>query len=225
MVPLCAGRQSPKASPARSCEVERRLRRIQRDGAGTAVAEHKRASARAVRCGHRKPDGGCAARRRRRGTLPACGGDILQTLAGPCPVSVGDDACIVPETRDAARLRGGRNRPPYKAPAIGRRCGSGSCPPSPPTGRCKHRPLRRGATLHDCHPPVVPAVPGCAGRTPYIVGRAFSPAGGLAASRKDIGGARHRTPQSADADSSPCRGAFQAAVPPKPPLQGEVDAP
>ena len=35
-----------------------------------AVAEHKRASARAVRCGHRKPDGGCAVRRRRRGAVP-----------------------------------------------------------------------------------------------------------------------------------------------------------
>ena len=72
------GRQAlDKASPARGCGVERRLRRIQRDGAGAAVAEHKRASARAVRCGHRKPDGGCAARRRRRGALPLCGGDIL----------------------------------------------------------------------------------------------------------------------------------------------------
>ena len=63
-----------------------------------AVAEHKRASARAVRCGHRKPDGGCAARRRRRGALPPCPTGILQTLAGPCPAFVGDDACIVPET-------------------------------------------------------------------------------------------------------------------------------
>ena len=63
-----------------------------------AVAEHKRASARSVRCGHRKPDGGCAARRRRRGALPPCLAGILQNPAGPCPASVGDDACIVPET-------------------------------------------------------------------------------------------------------------------------------
>ena len=35
-----------------------------------AVAGHKRASARAVRCGHRKPDGGCAVRRKRRGAVP-----------------------------------------------------------------------------------------------------------------------------------------------------------
>ena len=74
-----------KASPARGCGVERRLRRRKRDGAGLTVAEHKRASARAVRCGHRKPDGGCAARRRRRGALPVCDGNILQSPAGPCP--------------------------------------------------------------------------------------------------------------------------------------------
>ena len=30
--------------------------------------------------------GGCAARRRRRGALPLCGGGILQSRAGPCPV-------------------------------------------------------------------------------------------------------------------------------------------
>ena len=42
-----------------------------------------------------------------------------------------------------------------------------------------------------------PAVPGYAVRLPYIVGRAFTPAGGLAAARKDIGKARRRTPQSA----------------------------
>ena len=87
-----------KASPARGCRVERRLRRRKRDGAGLTVAEHKRASARAVRCGYRKPDDGCAVRRRRRGALPLCAGDILQSLAEPCPASVGDDACIVPET-------------------------------------------------------------------------------------------------------------------------------
>ena len=35
-----------------------------------AVAERKWASAHAARCGHRKPDGGCAVRRRRRGAVP-----------------------------------------------------------------------------------------------------------------------------------------------------------
>ncbi len=49
--------------------------------------------------------------------------------------------------------------------------------------------------------------------------------GRFAVIRKDTGKARRRTPQSAGADSSPSRGAFQAAVFPKPPLQGEVAAP
>ena len=44
-------------------------------------------------------------------------------------------------------------------------------------GRCEHRPLRRGTALHDCHPPAMPAVHGCAARLPCIVGRAISPAG------------------------------------------------
>ena len=82
-----------KASPARGCGVERRLRRRKRDGAGLTVAEHKRASARAVRCGHRKPDGGCAVRRRRRGALPACGGDIPQSPAATLPATTSAGIC------------------------------------------------------------------------------------------------------------------------------------
>ena len=69
-----------------------------------------------------------------------------------------------------------------------------------------------------------PAAPGSAACLPCIVGRAFTPAGGLAAARKGIGKARRRTPQSADADSSPYRGAFRVAVPPKPPLQGAAES-
>ena len=57
--------------------------------------------------------GGCAARRRRRGALPPCPTGILQTLAGPCPASVGDDACIVPE---AQRCRKAPRR--AKSPAL-----------------------------------------------------------------------------------------------------------
>ena len=215
-----------KASPARGCGVERRLRRRKRDGAGAAVAEHKRASARAVRCGHRKPDGGCAARRRRRGALPPCGGDILQSLAEPCPV-LRRGRCLhrpgnlaMPQTPG-----GGRNRPPYIAAGAWRQRINASLSSGPPAGRCKHRPLRRGQRRSTTviRPPCLP--PGSSVRLPYIAGRAFTPAGGLAAARKGIGKARRRTPQSADADSSPYRGAFRAAVPPKPPLQGEVDAP
>ena len=38
------------------------------------------------------------------GALPLCGGNIPQSPAGPCPASVGDDACIVPQRpNDTAR--------------------------------------------------------------------------------------------------------------------------
>ena len=103
-----------KASPARGCGVERRLRRRKRDGAGLTVAEHKRASARAVRCGHRKPDGGCAARRRRRGALPLCAGDILQSPAEPCPMFRRGRCLDRPGNLAMPQVPGGgRNRPPY----------------------------------------------------------------------------------------------------------------
>ena len=210
------GRQSPKAPPARGCGVERRLRRRKRDGAGAAVAEHKRASARAVRCGHRKPDGGCAARRRRRVALPACGGGILQGPAGPCPMFRRGRCLHRPGNPAAAQAPGGgRNRPPYIAAGAWRQRINASLSSGPPAGRCKHRPLRRGQRRSTTviRPPCLP--PGSSVRLPYIAGRAFTSAGGLAAARKSIGRARRRTPQSADAASSPYRGAL---VPPKPPL-------
>ena len=152
-----------------------------------AVAEHKRASARAVRCGHRKPDGGCAARRRRRGALPLCFAGILQTPAGPCPASVGDDLRaksrhFVPVAfRNAACGRqcshrpanpampqppsGGRNRPPYKAPASGRRHKKRQPFAIPAGGPMQaSAPTQRGDTSrlssarHACCPPVMPPV-------------------------------------------------------------------
>ena len=142
-----------KASPARGCGVERRLRRRKRDGAGLTVAEHKRASARAVRCGHRKPDGGCAARRRRRGALPLCGGDTRQSPAGPCPASVGDDARIVPQplrcrkphaageiARPTLRPRAGSNA---QTPAIRQARRRAWCQPRRILARQGAAPLRR----------------------------------------------------------------------------------
>ena len=60
-----------------------------------------------------------------------------------------------------------------------------------------------------------PAVPGYAGRLPCIVGRAFTPAGGLAAARKGIGKARCRTPQSADAGRLPLQGSLPVGSSPK----------
>ena len=104
--------------------------------------------------------GGCAVRRRRRGALPACGGDILQNSAGHCPASAGDDADIAPETlRRRKAPSGGRKRPPYKAAASGRRQIRVSHLPGPSEGRCKHRPLRGGggapqpsSAYHACRP-------------------------------------------------------------------------
>ena len=131
-----SGGSSPKASLVRGCGVERRLRRRKRDGAGLTVAEHKRASARAVRCGHRKPDGGCAVRRRRKGALPACGGGILQGLAGPCPM-FRRGRCLhrpgnlaMPQTPS-----GGRNRAPCVAAGAWRQHINASLSPGPPAGR------------------------------------------------------------------------------------------
>ena len=88
--------------------------------------------------------GGCAARRRRRGALPGGGGDILQSPAGLCPASVGDDACIVPESPAAPQPpSGGRKRLPYKAAASGRWI-SASLPPAPTQGNSGIRlPPRR----------------------------------------------------------------------------------
>ena len=40
---------------------------------------------------------------------------------------------------------GGRERPPYKTAASGQQRTNASHPPGPLAGRCKHRPLRRGA--------------------------------------------------------------------------------
>ena len=80
-------------------------------------------------------------------------------------------------------------------------------------------PTQGTAALHDRHPPAMPASPWFF--LPFALlleGGCPRPPGGLAPARKDIGRARCRTPQSADADSSPYRGAFRVAVPPKPPL-------
>ena len=101
-----------------------------------AVAERKCASAHAARCGHRKPDGGCAARRRRKGALPTCGGDILKSPAGACPVFHRGRCSHRPATPAIPQTPcGGRNRPPYKAAGSGRQRTNISHPSGPPTGR------------------------------------------------------------------------------------------
>ena len=65
--------------------------------------------------------------------MPAGGGNIPQGPAGPCPAAHGD----------AARPRGGRERPPYIAAENGRRPVNGRRFKARTAGRCKHRPLRR----------------------------------------------------------------------------------
>ena len=125
-----------KASPARGCGVERRLRRRKRDGAGAAVAERKCASAHAARCGHRKPDGGCAVRRRRRGALPLCPTGILQSPARPCPMFRRGRCLHRPGNLAMPQVPGGgRNRPPYIAAGAWRQRINASLLPGPPAGR------------------------------------------------------------------------------------------
>ena len=122
------GTAAYKASPVRGCGVERRLRRIQRDGAGAAVAERKCASAHAARCGHRKPvmspqaTEGC-------GTLP-CEYPSGLAPAPPAGLTDGRRLCVA-----------ARSRPQCRAGEIARRLGplrhrrvSGTMRASSPTG-------------------------------------------------------------------------------------------
>ena len=75
------------------------------------------------------------------GALPVCDGNILQSLAGPCPMLRRGRCLHRPGSPAMPQgLRGGRERPPYIAAGNGRRRGSGSQSPSLATGRCSHRP-------------------------------------------------------------------------------------
>ena len=75
------------------------------------------------------------------GALPVCDGNILQSLAGPCPVLRRGRCLHRPGSPAMPQgLRGGRERPPYIAAGNGRRRESGSQSPSLATGRCSHRP-------------------------------------------------------------------------------------
>ena len=110
-----------------------------------AVAERKCASAHAARCGHRKPDGGCAARRRRKCALPPGGGNTRQSPAGPCPASVGDDARIVPQPLQYRKPHAaGEIARPTKPPGAGGNAQTSAIRQARRRADGNHRPLRRG---------------------------------------------------------------------------------
>ena len=79
---------------------------------------------------------GCAVRRRRRGALPPCGGDILQSLAEPCPVLRRGRCLHRPGNLAMPQVPGGgRNRPPYIAAGAWRQRINASLSSGPPAGR------------------------------------------------------------------------------------------
>ena len=151
-MPLCAG--DILQSPAEPCPA--------------SVGDDARNVPQTLR--YRKPH---AAGEIARPTLrPGAGGQRISTSlppgpsAGRCKHRPGNPA--MPQT-----LGGGRDRPPYIAAGSGRQRISTSLPPGP-CAEGRHpfkkdhktkehaKPLRRGAALHDRHPPAMPAVPGLA---------------------------------------------------------------
>ena len=118
----------------------------------------------------------------------------------------------------AASLKAaGENARPTLRPGAG-----GDIQPAAPTrpngGPMKSSAPTQGAALHSHHPPAMSAVPDPAARLPYIVGRAFTPAGKVCGGPEGYWQGQVRHPSVGFADSSPCRGAFQTAVTQKPPL-------
>ena len=94
----------------------------------------------------RLPPKASPARRRRRGALPLCPAGILQTPAGPCPASVGDDARIVPQTlRCRKHQAAGENARPTKPLQAGSNTKSGSPLPRPAGG-----PMKSSAPTQGC---------------------------------------------------------------------------
>ena len=93
-----------------------------------------------------------------------------------------------------------------------------AAPTRPAGGPMKSSAPTQGAALHNHHPPAMPAVPDSAARLPYIVGRAFTPAGKVRGGPEGYWQSQVPHPSVGFADSSPSRGAFQTAVSQKPPL-------
>ena len=113
--------------------------------------------------------GGCAVRRRRRGALPAGGGDILQRLAGPCRML--PQGTMLASSRKpcgAASLKtAGENARPTLRPGAGGDTKAAAL--------CQAR--RRADASIGPYAGGRAATPGAVARIRYIVGRAFTPAG------------------------------------------------
>ena len=161
----------------------------------------------------------------RGGGLPyASAGDDAGIIPEPCgggrPQAAGENArpTLRPgaggDTKAAAfcqaRRRADASIGPYAGgrPRRGRRT---TAPTSAPTqGGCRSR--RRCTYTLYCRAGVHARRGGLRrGDTVVLCKRRTARLGRIEATRKGIGRARCRTPQSADADSSPCRGAFRAA--------------
>ena len=92
------------------------------------------------------PCKGRCPQRGRRGALPPCLAGILQNPAGPCPASVGDDACIVPQTQRCCKPQAaGENARPTKPLQAGSNTKSGSPLPRPAGG-----PMKSSAPTQGC---------------------------------------------------------------------------
>ena len=138
--------------------------------------------------------------RRRRGALPLCGGDILQTPPGPCPASAGDDLHVRSRSRHFFALRNAAcvrqclhcpgslaaaQAPMRRARSPALHCGRERAATDerllsarPAGGPMQaSAPTQRGdtprpsSTRHARRPPAMPPV------CHNIVGRAFTPAG------------------------------------------------
>ena len=99
----------------------------------------------------------------------------------------------------SARPRGGRDRPPYIAAENGQRPVNGSRLQRPTTGRCKHRPLRRGVRRPGgCGSPE--------GSYPRVSQGVWRP--GECGYPEGYLQSQVRHPSAACGDTSPCRGGF-----------------
>ena len=120
---------------------------------------------------------GIARRGTAAGALPLCGGGGLRNPVKPCPMFRRGRCLRRPEIHAVPQgSAAGEIARPTLRPGAG-----GDIQPAAPTrpngGPMKSSAPTQGVALHNHHPPAIPAVPDPATRLPYIVGRAFTPAG------------------------------------------------